>query len=209
MPKGSVLEEWLTEKEPEKRKELARQVQALATGAPPEDSDLPDSLLQRQLRALRIPIDLSDLLKKLKLDDQFGRHPLGYAVDMADLVVKAPEVIEFRVPAELAKGRELVGTAELDPKHGHDGTVQVQVLSSESVISNGPILVREGSPARDRIEGPIKRFCNLFPPALCYARIVPVDEVVTLTLFHREDDYLRRLMLNDDQATELDQLWDE
>ena len=209
VPKGSVLEEWLTEKEPEKRKELARQVQALATGALLEDSDLPDSLLQRQLRALRMPVDSTDLLKKLKPDDQFGRHPLGHAVDMADLVVKAPEVIEFRVPAELAKGRELVGTAELDPKHGHDGTVQVQVLSSEPVTSNGPILVREGSPARDRIEGPIKRFCNLFPPALCYARIVPVDEVVTLTLFHREDDHLRRLMLNEGQAAELDQLWDE
>ena len=209
VPKGSVLEEWLAEKEPEKRKELARQVQALATGALLEDSNLPDSLLQRQLRALRMPVDLPDLLKKLKPDDQFGRHPLGHAVDMADLVVKAPEVIEFRVPAELAKGRELVGTAELDPKHGQDGTVQVQVLSSEPVTSNGPILVREGSPARDRIEGPIKRFCNLFPPALCYARIVPVDEVVTLTLFHREDDYLRRLMLNDRQATELDRLWDE
>ena len=209
VPKGSVLEEWLTEKEPEKRKELARQVQALATGALLEDSDLPDSLLQRQLRALRMPVDSTDLLKKLKPDDQFGRHPLGHAVDMADLVVKAPEVIEFRVPAQLAKGRELVGTAELDPKHGHDGTVQVQVLSSEPVTSNGPILVREGSPARDRIEGPIKRFCNLFPPALCYARIVPVDEVVTLTLFHREDDHLRRLMLNEGQAAELDQLWDE
>ncbi|MFL2480211.1 MAG: hypothetical protein ACJ0K4_11750 [Verrucomicrobiales bacterium] len=39
--------------------------------------------------------------------------------------------------------------------------------------------------------------------------IVPVDEVVTLTLFHREDDHLRRLMLDDQQAAELDQLWDE
>ena len=209
VPKGSVLEEWLAEKEPEKQKELARQVQALATGALLEDSNLPDSLLQRQLRALRIPVDLPDLLKKLKPGDQFGRHPLGHAVDMADLVVKAPEIIEFRVPAELAKGRELVGTVELDPKHGHDGTVQVQVLSSEPVTSNGPILVREGSPAHERIEGPVRRFCNLFPPALCYARIVPVDEVVTLTLFHREDDHLRRLMLNDRQAVELDQLWDE
>ena len=209
VPKGSVLEEWLAEKEPEKRKELAQQVQALATGASLEDSNLPDSLLQRQLRALRIPVDLPDLLKKLKPGDQFGRHPLGHAVDMADLVVKAPEVIEFRVPAELAKGRELVGTVELDPKHGHDGTVQVQVLSSEPVTSNGPILVREGSPAHERIEGPVRRFSNLFPPALCYARIVPVDEVVTLTLFHREDDHLRRLMLNDRQAAELDQLWDE
>ena len=66
-----------------------------------------------------------------------------------------------------------------------------------------------GSPARERIEGPVSRFCNLFPPALCYARIVPVDEVVTLTLFHREDDHLKRLMLDDRQAAELDRLWEE
>jgi hypothetical protein len=80
---------------------------------------------------------------------------------------------------------------------------------TSSVAPNVPILIREGSPARERIEGPVSRFCNLFPPALCYARIVPVDEVVTLTLFHREDDHLKRLMLDDRQAAELDRLWDE
>ena len=135
---------------------------------------------------------MQDLLKKLNPGDQFGRHPMGQSIDKNDLVVKAPEVIEFRVPAQLAKDRELVGTVELDPKHGHEGTVQVQVLSSKPITLNGPILVREGSTARERIEGPVRRFCDLFPPALCYARIVPVDEVVTLTLFHREDDHLRR-----------------
>ncbi|MFO0922176.1 MAG: hypothetical protein U0905_06760 [Pirellulales bacterium] len=39
--------------------------------------------------------------------------------------------------------------------------------------------------------------------------IVPVDEVVTLTLFYREDDHLKRLMLNDHEILELDRLWDE
>jgi len=73
---------------------------------------------------------------------------------------------------------------------------------------------RDGGPTRwmepvGKIEGPLSEFMNLFPPALCYARIVPVDEVVTLALFHREDDHLRRLMLDDRQAAELDRLWDE
>ena len=48
-----------------------------------------------------------------------------------------------------------------------------------------------------------------FPPSLCYTKIVPVDEVITLTLFYREDDHLRRLMLDDAQAAELDRLWAE
>ncbi len=54
-----------------------------------------------------------------------------------------------------------------------------------------------------------QEFRELFPPALCYARIVPVDEVVTLTLFYREDDLLKRLMLTGDEAAELDRLWEE
>ncbi len=49
----------------------------------------------------------------------------------------------------------------------------------------------------------------MFPPALCYTKIVPVDEAVTLTLFYREDDHLRRLMLDDTQAREIDRLWAE
>ena len=213
VPPGSILAGWLAEKDAGKRSELARQVQALATGTKREDVNSPDALLQRQLRTLSVPVDLSTLGKDLKPGERFGRHPLGHAVDSADLVVRAPEVIEFRVPAELARGRELVGTAELDSKHGHDGSAQVQVLASKpaalDVSANVPILVREGSSARERIEGPASRFCNLFPPALCYARIVPVDEVVTLTLFHREDEHLRRLMLDDRQVAHLDRLWDE
>jgi RNAse (barnase) inhibitor barstar len=213
VPPDSVLATWLAEKDPDKRSELARRVQALATGPTPSQSGSADALLHRQLRTLSLPVDLSSLLKDAKPGERFGRHPLGHAVDATDLVVRAPEVIEFRIPAELAKGRELVGTAEMEAKHGHAGTAQVQVLTSQpaalSVSPNVPILVREGSPARERIEGPVSRFSNLFPPALCYARIVPVDEVVTLTLFHREDDHLKRLMLNDRQAAELDRLWDE
>lgn len=52
-------------------------------------------------------------------------------------------------------------------------------------------------------------FRSLFPPALCYPKIVPVDEVVTLTLAHREDEHLKRLMLDDAEARLLDELWNE
>jgi hypothetical protein len=52
-------------------------------------------------------------------------------------------------------------------------------------------------------------FRFLFPAAVCYTQIVPVDELLTLTLLHREDDHLSRLMLDDDQTARLDKLWDE
>src|SRR4030095_3851138 len=60
-----------------------------------------------------------------------------------------------------------------------------------------------------RIESAFQEFRQLFPSALCYTKIVPVDEVVTLTLFYREDDHFKRLMLSDAQAARLDRLWDE
>ena len=209
VPKGSVLEAFLVEKDPEKRKGLALQVQAIATGELLKDSDSPDFLLQRQLHSFRIPINLPNLLKDLKAGDQFGYHPLGHTTDVSNLIVKAPDIIEFRIPAQLAKGRELVGTVELDSEVGLEGSVKVDVGSSKSGASDTPILVREGSSTHERVESQFRSFVDLFPAALCYAKIVPVDEVVTLTLFHREDNHLRRLMLNDHQAAELDQLWDE
>jgi hypothetical protein len=72
-----------------------------------------------------------------------------------------------------------------------------------------PIIVGDSSPARMRFEQGFEDFRRLFPMALCYTRIVPVDEVVTLTLFHREDDHLRRLILSDAEIRELDRLWKE
>jgi len=72
-----------------------------------------------------------------------------------------------------------------------------------------PIVVGPGSAARERFAAAFADFRNLFPKALCYGRVVPVDEVVTLNLFYREDEPLRRLMLDDTEAARLDRLWDE
>ncbi|HRH98470.1 MAG TPA: DUF1592 domain-containing protein, partial [Prosthecobacter sp.] len=74
---------------------------------------------------------------------------------------------------------------------------------------SAPILVNEGSEARKRLEAAFANFRALFPIALCYSRIVPVDEVVTLTLFYREDEALKRLMLTEAESRKLDRLWDE
>lgn len=72
-----------------------------------------------------------------------------------------------------------------------------------------PLLVTPGGQAQRELRRAAEEFRNLFPIALCYARIVPVDEVVTLTLFHREDEALRRLMLDDEGLAELDRLWSD
>jgi hypothetical protein len=165
----------------------------------------------------------------------FGKHPKGTKIDAGSLVVQAPSVIEVRLPADLIAGCELVAMGTLDKELGAEGSVQLEVLagkpekitglrSSEVNITqangawtgnnqrssyNVPILVTDGSAARKRIEASFDEFRELFPAALCYTKIVPVDEVVTLTLFYREDDHLSRLMLDETQHAGLDRLWNE
>lgn len=165
----------------------------------------------------------------------FGKHPNGGQIDASSLCVQAPSALIVRFPADLVAGRELVVTGSLDPQMAAEGSVQLQVVSGQPssdgglvpsgqtvTIGNGqwtsdnrkssysaPIVVNEGTAARQRISDAFDEFRNLFPMVLCYTKIVPVDEVVTLTLFYREDDHLARLMLNDKQKAELDRLWDE
>ena len=165
----------------------------------------------------------------------FGKHPGGRAVDAASLCVRAPAVISFRLPAELGEGAELVTTGALDEESGAEGSVQLEAVAGPPPRESGlhpsgvsvtqvegswtsdkrqtsfasPIVVNERSASRRRIEAAFDDFRTLFPSALCYAKIVPVDEAVTLTLFHREDGHLSRLMLDESRKAQLDRLWDE
>lgn len=171
-------------------------------------------------------------LNPVKVED--GEVRLSpYGIDPAmSLSVQAPSVIEVRLPASLADGAEFVVTGRLQST---EGSVQMQVLPTKPAVSTGqlpgaarpvaesgawtssnpavlfgaPVIVNDGSAARKRFEAAFDDFRALFPIALCYTRIVPVDEVVTLTLFHREDDQLRRLMLDEAQSAELDGMWNE
>jgi len=165
----------------------------------------------------------------------FGKHPSGGTIDAASLCVHAPSIITVRLPAELSAGFELVTTGVLDKDAGALGSVQLEVVAGKPAresgllpsevkvtVANGqwtannqktsyatPIIVNENSATRKRIESAFDDFRRLFPAALCYTKIVPVDEVVTLTLFYREDDQLGRLMLDLAQQSRLNRLWDE
>lgn len=164
----------------------------------------------------------------------FGKHPSGAAVDPASLCVQAPAVIEVRLPGELVQGADLVTTGYLHPANGAEGSAQLRVATEKPENTGGllpsvktetqvagawtsdnrrlshatPILVNEGSAARRRFEAAFAEHRHWFPAGMCYTKIVPVDEVVTLTLFYREDDALSRLMLDDAEAAQLNRLWD-
>lgn len=154
----------------------------------------------------------------------------------ASLEVKAPSILEVKIPASLLiKDAEFVVTAALAEDSSPEAGAQVRVLAAKPdkipgfspgetttttakglwsdnnarANSSAPILVKDGSATRQRLETAFADFRALFPIALCYTKIVPTDEVVTLTLFYREDDQLRRLMLNDAQTAELNRMWEE
>jgi hypothetical protein len=156
-------------------------------------------------------------------------------VGPASLLAHAPSVLEVRLPADLAAGCEFVTTGRLDPQMGEEGSVQLQVLTTKPERDSGllpstvtetqasgpwtsdnrrialatPVVVNEHTQARRRFENAFDEFRSWFPTALCYTKIVPVDEAVTLTLYYREDEQLARLMLDDGQKAKLDRLWDQ
>lgn len=217
IPAGSLLAQWQTSINDSEKLKLAEELQRLLTGPAPEKKDSPDAVLHRQLTSLGGPL--------------FRGMARVSAEGSADLNVRAPSVVEVRVPADLVAGYEFITTGTV----GGEGTVQLQVLTNKPasdsglqpiaatvtdgegpwysnnrrVIHSAPIIVNEGSAARKRIESAFDEFRRIFPAALCYTKIVPVDEVVTLTLYYREDHHFSRLMLDDAQAARLDRLWDE
>lgn len=254
LPAGSLLAKWQSSASAEEKRKLAGEMQKLLTGgAAGLAKDAPDTVLHRQLTSLNGPLLSSVLRSSRRAETQFdqslvtsipasyglppalfGKHPNGSAVDAKHLCVRAPSVIEVRLPAEWAEGWEFVTTATLHKETGREGSVQMQALTTKPaalgltagsvkeqggkstwsdgerpVVSDTPILVADGSAARKRIEAALDEFRQLFPAALCYTKIVPVDEVVTLTLYHREDEALRRLMLDESEAAQLDRLWTE
>jgi hypothetical protein len=144
--------------------------------------------------------------------EKFGAHPHGQSLDPAHLCLQAPSLLEVRLPADLAAGAKFLSEVTLHTPSGNEGSAQAQALVARPAQLNVspalPILVGDAGQSRRRLEAACDEFRSLFPPTLCYARIVPVDEVVTLTLYYREDDHLKRLMLSESQIAELDRLWD-
>lgn len=134
----------------------------------------------------------------------------------SSIEARAPSALEIEIPAGLLEGEgaEFAVVGRLaDPGEGSAQLLVAAERPSEPLTGARadllPIVVGERGPARAGLEAAFDEFRGIFPAALCYSRIVPIDEVVTLNLFHREDEPLRRLMLSDAEADELDRLWRE
>jgi Protein of unknown function (DUF1592)/Protein of unknown function (DUF1588)/Protein of unknown function (DUF1587)/Protein of unknown function (DUF1585)/Protein of unknown function (DUF1595)/Planctomycete cytochrome C len=232
IPAGSLLAKWQSAGTAEQRTRLGRAIQELLTSSsPPAAKESPDRLLYDQLASLRGPLVSAFRLNSpatgqpaasINPDSPvvgpdpalFGQQKGGPPIDPASIAVQAPRTLEIRLPAELVAGSEFVTGGALEPATGAEGSVQLRLLAappgpSQGVSADVPVMVRERSAARRRFESAFETIRQVFPPALCYTKIVPVDEVITLSLFYREDVHLQRLMLDQAQTDELDRLWTE
>ena len=219
LSENSLLGRWLNEREPAARLKLALAVQAVAIGLPPEDPQSPDGRLFELLQNIVSDINLAALRNPDDTDPRFGKHPKGVQIADGDLVVRVQETVKVKIPAFMASGRTLRVTATNNSAEGAGTAVQFSVdirppdnpsesLGNEqSLLGAQPIVASDaGSKA---VVAAFDDFRKVFPRTLAYVRIVPVDEVVTMVLWYREDDGLQRLMLDEAQQTQLDQLWKE
>jgi hypothetical protein len=222
VPPGSALARWQDAGDPALKRAAAAELQALLAAGPPQKRDSPDATLYRALASLNGP-----LLRGVTAAGASDRFDAD-----GNLRARAPSVLEFSLPADLVAGCEFVAAGSLaDP----EGSVQLELATSKpqgapglrpGAVTQGPaegpwtagarrvsvtspVLVADASAARRRFETAFDEFRRLFPAALCYTKIVPVDEVVTLTLYYREDEPFKRLLLDEAESKRLDRLWDE
>ena len=230
IPAGSLLSRWRkAASNPAQNavaKKLATQVQALLAGKRPVPQDHPDRKLYDNLVApnglLLLGFDPASLAPR-KVDPklqyglkqtQFGRHPQGKPVGKDDLVVPLNQVIELRLPAALLAEREFVVEGQL-ASDSKDRVVQFQVLtvSPEKMgigwDAKSPVVAFPESAGYKRLQKGCTEFRRLFPPYICYPHVIPLDEVVCLKTFHREDEPLLRLFLDAEQTDRINHLWAE
>ena len=204
---------------------LAKQIQALLTGARPADEKHPDRIVYDSLTspegALLKDVDLLRLAKASGekrfglARDAFGSHSQGKPAEEDSLVLPVNQVTEIRLPAGLFRDRQFVVDGKLDAGADSDGhAVQFQVHTSPPDLaaawdSKSPVVAVSDGPGHKQFLAGLAEFRRLFPPNICYPHVIPLDEVVCLKTFHREDEPLLDLFLDDVQTQELERLWHE
>jgi hypothetical protein len=118
-----------------------------------------------------------------------------------------------RLPAALFRERTFVVDGALDATAA-DAPVQFQLLTAPPPADvpwdgKSPLVAPANSAALKQLRQGFGEFRRVFPQFICYPRIVPDDEVVCLKLYHREDEPLMRLFLNDEQTRQLNRLWEQ
>ncbi|MCA9263494.1 MAG: DUF1592 domain-containing protein [Planctomycetales bacterium] len=228
VPANSLWGRWLQSEDADAANELAAQLQQRLQTATTNSGE--ELAFERELLSAEGPLmtrldwQTASAVKGQSVSDspyglpsaRFGHHPddVDAPVNPEDVVMRAGETLDFRLPTDVFRGCQLVVSASVDATSHPAAAIQVraEVTPPEQKLtmwSDQPIVVREGSAGARQWAQAFDSFREVFPASMCHARIVPVDEVVTLVLYHREDDALCRLMLEPQEIEQLDQLWNE
>jgi Protein of unknown function (DUF1592)/Protein of unknown function (DUF1588)/Protein of unknown function (DUF1587)/Protein of unknown function (DUF1595)/Protein of unknown function (DUF1585) len=159
---------------------------------------------------------------------KFGQHPQNRPVSKSALVTSAGAelVIDLtNLPESLQKmltlPRFLRADVSLDEASPESAAVQAFVIAAtggggthaEPVAQATKDNPRVATIVHPRVASEKARsateFRALFPPAVLFEPIIPRDAQGSLFLYHREDEPLRRLLLDDAGRAELDRLWSE
>jgi hypothetical protein len=170
---------------------------------------------------------------------RFGHHPRGRSVPPTALVTEAASEVTIdlqKLPAPVLESlvlpRFLRADVSLDEGSPEVATVQPVLLGQADDSkqrdaarcrpakwhSGDKLVLEEPDPrvaqlvhprvAAERAR-PAAEFRSLFPPAVLFEPIIPRDAQGSLFMFHREDEPLRRLLLDDAGRAELERLWSE
>ncbi len=216
IPQQSVLGAWRdAASDPKKKDEtakLAEQVQSLLSGKRPAQEKSADRALYDNLisveSALFVGIDLGKVAKP-HAAKSFAL-PKGQFTD-ASLMVPSNKTIEVKLPAALFANYEFVVDAEFG---GPAGSRQVRPRVATTAPTpetrfDGPLIGSATGAGYKQLVAGNAEFRKAFPLYTCFPQVVPTDEVVSLKMFHREDEPLVRLFLTDDQSRQLERLWVE
>lgn len=159
---------------------------------------------------------------------KFGQHPQNRLVPSTALVTAAGEevVIDLKhlpLPLQqlLTLPRFLRADVSLDEGSPETAEVQAFLIAasgggdrlSEPVAKASPGNPRVAKIVHQRVADELARsateFRALFPPAVLFEPIIPRDAQGSVFLYRREDEPLRRLLLDEAGRDELNRLWRE
>jgi hypothetical protein len=194
---------------------LAETVTKLFTGKRPPSENRPDQtiydLLVRFDSLLLKGIDPARLATPSHQEARLGWPREKFVENRSDLLINSEKPIEIRLPASLFAGRELVVEARL-PQTDSKRVLQCQVVvtgETHAPVWNPtqPLLAQLKGEGEQQFRKQLDEFRSLFPLFICFPPVIPTDEVVSLKMFHREDEPLMRLFLSDSEKAKLEEMW--
>ncbi|RCS43524.1 DUF1592 domain-containing protein [Bremerella cremea] len=197
LPPDSLLAKWKTASSAEQAQAIAHEIEQRFAKAAGEGQLEESDYLYADLLA-----SAGQLLGSIVVQAKSGGSE--------DLVASLPAAVSVSLPGAMWPGAEFVTSVEVPPGGpAIQAEVGNQPLAEQHLIPGKPIVIPPGPSAEASIVAALNDFRHYFPAIVCYPQIVPVDEGVTLVLFHREDEQLSRLMLSDEEHARLDRLWGE